>query len=50
MITGLKFNSLSPKELDKASVKINLILKEFNGSASITKTIYYNPETNKFIE
>jgi hypothetical protein len=50
MLTGMKFDSLNPKELDKAKVKITLTLKEFNGTSSVSKVIFYNPETNKFIE
>ena len=50
MITGMKFDSLNPKDLNKSIVKINLSLKVFNGNDSLTKTLFYNPETNKFIE
>lgn len=50
MLSGMKFDSLSNKELGAAKVKITLDLKVFNENQKVTKTLYYNPETNKFIE
>jgi len=50
MLSGLKFAPLKPKELKKTSVDIRLSMKEYSGSASIEKTLHYNPETNKFFE
>jgi hypothetical protein len=50
MLSGLKFDTLSPKDIDQSKVKIKLGLKVFNQSASVNKILYYNPETNKFIE
>ena len=50
MLSGLKFDPLTPKELKKTSVDIKLSLKEYSGSASVGKTLHYNPETNKFFE
>lgn len=50
MLTGLKFDSLTQKELKKASVSITVALRVFSGSEKITKVLLYNPETNKFFE
>lgn len=50
MLSGLKFDKLSPKDLSQPKVNIKLGLKVFNGDASVNKVLYYNPETNKFIE
>lgn len=50
MLSGLKFDTLSAKDLDQSVVKIKLKLKVFNQDESVSKTLYYNPETNKFIE
>lgn len=50
MLSGLKFEKLSPKELKEPKVKIKLSLKVFNSDISVSKVLYYNPETNKFIE
>lgn len=51
MLSGIKFdNTLTTKELDQAKVKITVELKEFNGSQKNTTNLFYNPETNKFIE
>jgi hypothetical protein len=50
MLSGLKFDPLTPKELKKSSVDIKLSLKEHSGSAATEKTLHYNPETNKFFE
>ncbi len=50
MLSGLKFDKLSPKELSEPKVKIKLNLKVFNSDVSVSKVLYYNPETNKFIE
>jgi hypothetical protein len=50
MLTGLKFDSLSLKELKKPVVEIELTLKGFNTTNVVTKKLFYNPEVNKFIE
>lgn len=50
MLSGLKFDTLSPKDIDQSKVKIKLNLKVFNQNVSVSKILYYNPETNKFIE
>jgi hypothetical protein len=50
MLSGLKFDKLSSKELSDPKVKIKLGLKVFNTDTSFSKILYYNPETNKFIE
>lgn len=50
MLSGMKFDSLTAKELEAAKVKITLELKIFNSDKKVTITLYYNPETNKFIE
>lgn len=50
MLSGIKFDSLSAKDLEKTKVKITIKLKLFNGKDEVKKVLYYNPETNKFIE
>lgn len=50
MLSGVKFNPLTQKELKKTSVDINVSLKVYNGSESVSTTLHYNPETNKFFE
>lgn len=50
MLSGLKFDTLSPKDIEQSRVKLKLNLKLFNQANSVNKIIYYNPETNKFIE
>lgn len=50
MLSGLKFIPLSQKELKKTSVDINVTLKVYNGTESVSTTLHYNPETNKFFE
>ncbi len=50
MLSGIKFDSLSSKDIDKTKVKITVKLKPFNANGGVTKVLYYNPETNKFIE
>jgi hypothetical protein len=50
MLSGLKFDNLSPKELSEPKVKIKVTMKVFNSDVSVSKILYYNPETNKFIE
>ncbi len=50
MLSGLKFENLSTKELSQAKVNIKLNLKVFNQNIAVSKTLFYNPETNKFIE
>lgn len=50
MLSGLKFEPIPLKELNKSNVDIIVSLKEFNGGASVNKTLHYNPETNKFFE
>lgn len=50
MLTGFKFDNLPLKELKKAVVDIELTLKVFNSDETVSKTLYFNPETNKFID
>jgi hypothetical protein len=50
MLSGLKFAPLSQSDLTKTSIKIEVSLKLFNSKEKVTKTLFYNPETNKFIE
>lgn len=50
MLSGLKFDKLSPKDINQQVVKIKLGLKVFNQETAVSKILYYNPETNKFIE
>jgi len=50
MLTGMKFNPLSLKELKKTIVEIEVTLKVFGSDTSVTKKLIYNPETNSFIE
>ncbi|MFA6236145.1 MAG: hypothetical protein WC635_02365 [Bacteriovorax sp.] len=50
MLSGLKFNPLSLKELKKKEVEIDVTLKLYNSEETVTKTLHYNPETNKFFE
>ncbi|PIP93071.1 MAG: hypothetical protein COW00_19140 [Bdellovibrio sp. CG12_big_fil_rev_8_21_14_0_65_39_13] len=49
MLSGLKFNPLDPKTLEKDVVKLRITLKKFNGRESVKKELFYNPETNRFI-
>lgn len=50
MISGLKLGNLSSKDLDKKYLKIKISLKVFREDIKVTKELYYNPETNKFLE
>lgn len=51
MLSGIKFDdTLTSKELNQAKVKITIELKLFNSNDKTTTTLFYNPETNKFIE
>jgi hypothetical protein len=49
-LSGFRFDSLPSKDLKKAEVEIDVTLKLHNGKEKITKTLVYNPETNKFFE
>jgi hypothetical protein len=50
MLSGIKFDRLSEKELKKTYVDINVTLNVFGSSDPVTRTLHYNPETNKFFE
>lgn len=50
MLSGMKFDPLSQKDLKKSVVDISVTLKEYNSSETVTKTLHFNPETNKFFE
>jgi hypothetical protein len=50
MLSGMKFDTLKPKDLSQSKITIKVNLKAFNSEAFVDKTLYYNPETNKFFE
>lgn len=52
MISGLKFNPIGLRYLDKKVVKLKVELKPFRGSRSdrVKLKLYYNPRTNSFIQ
>lgn len=52
MLSGLKFNPVGLRYLDKKVVKFKVTLKPFRGSRSsrVKITLYYNPRTNSFIQ
>ena len=50
MLSGIKMNPISQKDLKKSVVEVEVTLKVFNSSESVTKKLYYNPEINKFID
>ncbi len=50
MLTGFKFAPLPEKSLKKAVVEINVELKVFNTDIKYEKTLFFNPETNSFLE
>ena len=50
MLSGIKMNPFSQKDLKKTVIEVEVTLKVFNSNESITKKLFYNPEVNKFIE
>ena len=50
MISGLRLDDLPRSALDRDLVKLKLKFKAFRGSTLATKTLWYNPQTNAFIE
>jgi hypothetical protein len=52
MLSGFKLNDLPLEVLDKPYIKFKLVLKPFKGRFKdrVKTTLYYNPETNKFIQ
>lgn len=50
MLSGVKFDAFTQKELRKTLIEVDVTLKIFNTDISITKKLFYNPEVNKFIE
>lgn len=50
MLSGVKLNPLPSKVLNRVLVDIKVNLKAFNGTASFSKILHYNPEMNTFIE
>jgi hypothetical protein len=50
MLTGLKFDSFSAKELKKSVIEVNVTLNVFGSNEQVSRKLLYNPETNKFIE
>ncbi len=50
MLTGMKFDPLSMKELKKPVVDIEVTMKVFNSAETYSTILHYNPETNKFFE
>jgi hypothetical protein len=50
MLSGIKMNPFSQKDLKKTIIEVDVTLKVFNSTESVTKKLFYNPEVNKFIE
>lgn len=52
MLSGFKFPDFKAKYLDKSYFKLTIYLKKFKASLRdrVKTVLYYNPETNKFIE
>ncbi|MCO4754772.1 MAG: hypothetical protein KC478_09820 [Bacteriovoracaceae bacterium] len=52
MLSGIKFNPMGLRYLDKKVVKLKVELKPFRGSRSerVRLKLYYNPRTNSFIQ
>lgn len=48
MLSGVRLDPLSHKEMSESIVNINITLKVYDSNESISKTLHYNPETNKF--
>lgn len=49
MLSGFLFDSFSDRYLDKDTFKIKLKFKQFKTNFRFNKTLYYDPERNKFI-
>lgn len=50
MISGLKFDDLPARNLNRELVKLKVKFKAFRGSTLARKILWYNPQTNAFIE
>ncbi len=52
MLSGIKFNPVGLRYLDKKLITFKIELKKFGGSRSdrVKLKLYYNPRTNSFIE
>ena len=52
MLSGIKFNPVGLRYLDKKMITFKIELKKFNGSRSdrVKLKLFYNPRTNSFIE
>lgn len=52
MLSGIKFNPVGLRYLDKKVVKLKVTLKPFRASRSkrVKLNLYYNPRTNSFIQ
>lgn len=50
MLSGFKFDSLSPRYLGKAKVKLKIKLKVHNSREKSSHTLYYDPDRNVFFE
>ncbi|MBK22780.1 MAG: hypothetical protein CME70_02145 [Halobacteriovorax sp.] len=52
MLSGIKFNPLGLRYLDKKVIKLKVELKPFRGSRTerVKLKLYYNPRTNSFIQ
>lgn len=49
MLSGFKFDPLSPRSLEKPLVEIKVTLKKFRSKEIYKTKVYYNTETNQFI-
>lgn len=50
MLSGFKFDELSPKYMDRASVKLKVELNVHDSRQKIKKTFNYDPDRNVFFE
>src|SRR5690606_28362017 len=50
MISGLKLDDLPARSLNRELVKLKVKFKAFRGSTLARKVLWYNPQTNAFIE
>lgn len=50
MLSGFKFDSLSPREMTKAKVKLKIELSVHGSREKTKKTLYYDPDRNVFFE
>lgn len=50
MLSGLRFDPLSPRYLSKAKVKLKLKFKVHKTNQTIKKTLYYDPDRNVFFD